>query len=156
MSGTAEVYVALKAHAIAAAPGAALPTTKYPAGSGDYAGKPKYVQYQGLLFKAPTNERWYRITCLPGEPAAAGIGESAANRHVGIFQIDIFDPAGNGDGATIAEAERIAACYKRDTVLVYSGVTVRCVKAYRSAGNSDDPAWFMVSVVVRWTADVAN
>lgn len=142
MSRTTEIRAALVARLVAASPGAAVAASS--------------IAWENKKFNPVTGTRYYRATFLPGEPFAVGIGETAPDRYSGIFQIDVFESADKGDGPAAIEAERIAACYKRDTALVYSGVTVRCVKAYRSPGNSDDPAWFMVSVVVVWTADVAS
>lgn len=142
MSGTYEVAAALRARLTAAAPGAALVSS--------------LVAWENQKFTPSPGTRYYRATFLPGIPRAAAIGEAAANRHVGLFQVDIFDPIGKGDGATALEAERIAACYKRGTVLVYSGVSVIIEKAYVVRPSQDDPAWYRQIVRVEWRADVAN
>jgi len=142
MSGHTEILAALKSRLMAAAPGAAVASTS--------------IAWENKAFKPVAGTRYYRATFLPGEPRAAAVGESAANRCVGIFQIDVFDPPNKLDVATRTEAERIAACFKRGTALVYNGVNVRIEKAYTTKGDSSDPAWFMVSVVVRWRADIAN
>jgi len=84
------------------------------------------------------------------------LGDAGRNRQFGLFQIDVFDPANTGDAITATEAERIAACYRRGTTLQNSGTAVRCIKSYRTPGDSSDPAWFMVSAVVQWQADVEN
>lgn len=108
MSGTAEVYAALKARMFAASPGAALDPTK--------------VAMENKAFNNKA-ARWYRATFLPGIPRSAGIGE-APLRHVGIFQIDVFEPAGADHIAATTEAERIASAFKRGLSLLYSGVVV--------------------------------
>jgi len=113
------------------------------------------VAFENRPFVPTTGTRWYRATFLPGEPRSAGIGLDAPNRHVGLFQVDIFEPKGGGDGAARIEAERIAACYKRGTTLTYSPASVFCEKAYRTVAHEDGP-WFVISVRVQWRADVAN
>jgi hypothetical protein len=142
MSGTAEVYAALKARLVAASPGAALPAAS--------------VAWENKKF-TPGSARWYRASFLPGQPRAAGIGEVAPNRHVGVFQVDTFDPPDKGDGPTTTEAERIAKAFARGTILTYSGVSVFIEGAYVSRiGVQPDPAWFQVPVKVFWRADVSN
>jgi hypothetical protein len=114
------------------------------------------VAWEGKAFKPVLGARYYRATFLPGEPSQAELGEAGRNRHYGLFQIDVFDPTNSGDAAAAAEAERIAAAYSRGTVLLNSGVSVKCIKSYRTPGDSSDPAWFMVSAVIQWQADVEN
>lgn len=142
MSGTTDLRAALIARLLAIAPGAAVPSA-----SVAWENK-KYIPIPGT--------RYYRATFLPGIPRPSAIGQDAQNRQVGIFQIDIFDPPDKGDALAATEAERIAACYKRGTALSYNGQALECIKAYRTAGNGNDPAWYMVSVVVEFFADVSN
>ncbi|MBL8967954.1 MAG: hypothetical protein JNG85_13180 [Spirochaetaceae bacterium] len=142
MSGTLEVCIALRKRLTDAAPGCAIAAS--------------LVAWENVKFTPVAGTRYYRATFLPGTPRAAAIGSDAPNRHVGLFQVDIFDPVGRGDNATAAEAERIAACYKRGTVLTYSGVTVRAERSWVSRVPQDDPAWYRQSVRVEWRADVPN
>ena len=141
MGGTAEIRSALLARLVAPAPGAALPAAS--------------VAWENRAF-APGTARWYRATFLPGEPRAAAVGVDAPNRQVGVFQVDVFDPTNKGDAIAAAEAERIAGSYKRGTVLSAGGVSVLIRKAYRTRGDNTDPAWYMVSAIIEWQADVEN
>jgi hypothetical protein len=69
--------------------------------------------------------------------------------------MDVIDAKNTGDVSAQAEAERIAACFKRGTVLTYSGVNVRCERAYRGPAVQDDD-WFFIPVLIEYRADVAN
>lgn len=100
--------------------------------------------------------RWYRATFLRGIPRAAACGDAAPNRHVCLFQIDIFDPPLKGEKITADEAERIRGFFKRGTTLTRNSQTVHCVKAYAGTPDDSDPAWFEISVIVEVWADVAN
>lgn len=143
MSGTTEVAAALRARLVAATPGAALAASS--------------VAWENLKFTPATGTRWYDAHVMTGKPMAAAISEAAPNRHVGVFHVNVYDPAGSGEGAAYAEAERIAACFKRGTVLTYSGVSVHIERAYIERGLPQaDPAWFQVPVVIEWRADVSN
>lgn len=140
MSGTTEIRAALITQ-VTAAGGANITASR--------------IAWENKSF-LPGSARWYRVTFLPGSYRAAAIGVGSQNRHVGILQIDIFDPPNKGDAVTQTEAERIAAAFKRGTILTYSGVSVRCERAYRGSGDSSDPSWFHVPVKIEWRADVAN
>lgn len=140
MSGTAEVYLALKARLLAAAPGAALP--------------PGSVSWENKAFSPAPETRYYRATFIPGTPRSAGIG-LAPMRHVGVFIVDVFEPA-NADHVNVTtEAERIAAAFQRGLALSYSGVIVHVDRSYVARiGAQPDPAWFQVPVRIEWRADV--
>jgi len=143
MSGTTEVAAALRAHLLAVSPGAAVASTS--------------VAWENRAFTPTPGTRWYDAHVMTGKPSSVALSSDAANRHVGVFHVNVYDPPGGGDGAATAEAERIAACFKRGTVLTYSGVTVHIVSAHIERGLPQaDPAWFQVPVVIEWRADVAN
>lgn len=141
MSGTLEIRAALIQRLTAVAPGAAVPAAS--------------TAWENKTFTPTTGTRYYRATFLPGEPTVPEIGEGSPNRQVGVFQIDVFDPPNQGDVKTATEAERIVACFKRGTVLTYSGVSVQITQVYRKQGTAED-SWYHVPVIVMWRADVAN
>jgi hypothetical protein len=144
MSGTNEISAALLARLFAASPGAAV--------------DPARCELENGPGFTPGATRWYRPTFLPGEPEAAGIGDSAKNRYVGIFQVDIFDPKGKGTKPTDTESERIRACFPRGLSLTASnGVVVNIKKSWAPrVSNQNDAAWYQQIVRVSWTADVSN
>jgi len=142
VSGTLEVSTALLTRLFAASPGAAV--------------DPARTKLDNQAF-APGTARWYQTYFMPGEPTAADIGCTAPNRHVGIFQVDVYDPNGSGTKLLATEAERIAACFKRGTGLSYSGIIVMCEKSWVIKNVSqDDAAFYKQSVRVSWWADVPN
>ena len=141
MSGITEPLKALKTRLTAASPGAAVSASS--------------IAWPNVSFTPTAGVRWYRATMIPGIPTAPELMTTGANRHIGIFQIDIFEPVGNGDGPAIEEGERIAACFKRGTALTESGVVVTIEKAYLSTPIEEE-SWYHVPVQIRYRADVAN
>lgn len=141
MSGITEPLKALKTRLTAASPGAAVSASS--------------VAWPNVNFDPTTGTRWYRATIIPGIPTAPELSTSSRNRHIGIFQIDIFDPVGNGDGLAIEEGERIVACFKRGTTLTESGVVVMIEKAYLSTPIEEEE-WYHVPVMIQFRANVAN
>ncbi len=141
MSGVADPRLALLARLTASAPGCALASN--------------IIEYPNKAIINSGLSRWYRATFLPGIPRPAAIGSAAQNRQVGVFQIDVFTKTNVKDDEAANEAERIAQCYKRGTILTANGQTVMCKNAYRTPGGLDG-AWYMISVIVEWWADVDN
>lgn len=88
-------------------------------------------------FTPPANAPYLRPTLGPGEPSQAELGESGQNRHVGIYQISVFYPAGTGTLAASALVAAIIAHFKRGTVLIYSGQEITITKAYASRMMQD-------------------
>ena len=140
MSGSSDIASALKARLVAISPGAAIAQASIDFG-------------EGIVFAPTTGQAWYRVTLLTGEPRPAALGDTAQNRHVGVFQISVFWPTGQTGGR--AEAERIADCYKRGTGLVYSGQVVQCEKAWLGT-NAEDTDFVHWPVKVMYWADVPN
>ena len=134
------MQAALITRLTAASPGAAIPAAS--------------IHFANKSF-TPGSVRWYRATFLPGIPVAAAIGAAGQNRHVGIFQVDLFEPKNIGDGLARVEAERIVACFKRGTVLTYSGVSVMIQESHREAGREDGD-WFHIPVIIQFWGDVDN
>jgi hypothetical protein len=129
---------------LTASTGAAVPASSIAwKGTGDPASK-------------TAGARWYRATFIRGTPRAIACGPDAENRHVCIFQVDIFDPPNLGEEITATEAKRVMAFYKRGTVLTRNGLSIVCQKAYLGTADDSDPAWFKIPVVVEVRADVAN
>jgi hypothetical protein len=141
MSGTTEIRAALVQRLTAVSPGAALSVSQ--------------VAWENKKYVPTIGTAWYRATFLPGQQVAAAIGTDSANRNVGVFQIDVVYPKDAGDVTAQAEAERIAACYKRGTMLTYSAVNVRCERAYRGPAVQEDD-WFFIPVKVEYRADTTN
>lgn len=143
MSSTLPVQQALYSRLTAVAPGAAIAST--------------LISWPNAPFTPPASGLWYEAHFLPGEPRAAGIGQSAANRHTGLLQVTINAFPNVGEGTANTEAERIIACFKRGTTLTYSGQTVVIDKAWRCPGyESSEPAFYQVPVRIQYRADVAN
>lgn len=141
MSGTTEIRAALVQRLTAVSPGAALTVAQ--------------VAWENKKFIPTVGTAWYRATFLPGEQRAAAIGTDSANRNLGVFQIDVIYPKDAGDITCQAEAERIATCYKRDTVLTYSSTLVRCERAYRGPAIQEDD-WYRIPVFVEYRSDTTN
>lgn len=143
MSGTTEVRNALASRLVAVSPGAAVPSAS--------------VAFENIAFTPTPGTRWYRTTFLPGMPVPYEMGAAPRGFHVGLFQVDIFDPPGQGDGVTQEEADRIAANFHSGLQLTNSGVVVQVTNAWAvRIPNQPDPEWYQMSVRIQWSADLAT
>jgi hypothetical protein len=98
---------------------------------------------------------WIRPTLLPGWPEAAALGADADNYQSGLYQVDIFTPAGEGTEDARDYADAMITSFKRGTTLTYSGVTVRIKRAGIEASRQE-PEWVVLPVLIAWFAYTAN
>ena len=83
-----------------------------------------------------------------------GLGASGLDQHTGIYQVDVFAPAGEGRNAAEVKADAVADNFKRGTNLTYYGVTVRLGNTSRNTGITVDDR-FVISVSINYSAHVA-
>lgn len=115
------------------------------------------IAWPNASFEPTADTTWYRTTYMPGEPYAIEVMEGGRNRHVGLYQIDVFAKLGVGEGAASDLADTVVGYFKRGTVLIYGTVSVVIEKAWREQGRADPelPYWH-IPVRVRWRADMSN
>jgi Bacteriophage related domain of unknown function len=111
------------------------------------------TSWENKSFDPIIDTLWIRPTFIPGQSKAAAIGVNAQDRITGIYQVDVFAPADVGvyDGGQQVSA--VMTAYKRGTALIYSGVTVKITKVWRSTARPG-PDWYQIPVIVEWQADV--
>lgn len=109
--------------------------------------------WENSFFSSTKGVLWIRPTFMPGQSRAAAIGVNAQDRITGIYQVDVFAPADEGvyDGGQ--EVSTIMTAYKRGTALVYSGVTIKIIKVWRSTARPETD-WYQIPVIIEWQADV--
>lgn len=111
------------------------------------------TSWENITFAPVIGVLWIRPTFMPGQARAAAIGVNAQDRITGIYQIDVFAPADEGVYAGGQQVSVIMTAYKRGTALVYSGVTVKINKVWRSTARPGTD-WYQIPVIVEWQADV--
>lgn len=105
---------------------------------------------------APTiGTLWLRPTVLPADTAAATLGSTGTDEQIGVYQIDVFAPAGVGDGASRAMTDLIADRFKPVTELTYNGRMVRCISVSIGAARTEEN-WYHVPVRVSYLSFTAK
>jgi hypothetical protein len=111
--------------------------------------KPVNVAFPNIPFIPPANNQFFVLSFLPGEPEPAGLGTYAENRWSGIFQIDIYSPAGKGEDEVNAKYEALSKLFERGKC--FNKIALQ--KIYCPLRESKENTYRAV-VRVEWTADL--
>ena len=142
MAGISEIKTLLISRLTSTSTGASIPSAS--------------LALENRSFIPVNDARWYRATLMPAQPIDVGFGSPGDNRHMGIFQVDVFEPKNRGDKAVTAEAERIVGFYKRGTKLSSTGgVDIWVERAYCMTAHETDDT-YQVPVMIMWNCDRPN
>jgi len=112
------------------------------------------IQWPNTDYKPTVGTPWLRVSHQDGDNRTAGIGgESALNRQVGIMYIQVFAPAGEGEGLAIEYAKEIKALFVSPPNTP-SGLHFRSPASIKRVGN--DGAWYQVNVLVPYESDTTD
>ena len=112
------------------------------------------IAWSNTVYKPIKGTLYLKVDNLPSAVEQAGLGNNGLDEYRGIYQVTVFAPAGQGRGIADAKADAIADHFKRGTVLVYNGLSVRLGNVSRNAGFIDGDR-FVVAVSVNYYAHVA-
>lgn len=113
------------------------------------------VAWENVHFTPTIGSPYLKPFLLPGEPIQAEIGENGRNRHVGVFQISLFYPAGNGIGLADTMRDGIIEHFKRGTILTNGVINVEIIKAY-GGPILEEPGWMHRPITIRYRVLVSN
>lgn len=119
------------------------------------------IEWPNVGFKPPLDERgdpapYLRASHLPGEPNQITLGSTGQNRHVGVFQVDVMWPEGEGIVAPGRIADAIVAHFKRGTDMTSGAALVRVIKPPSRAPAISVPPRVQIPVSIRYQVDAAN
>lgn len=108
--------------------------------------------YADLEYDPPENEPWVRLTILPGDQRQVSMGRLRRFRRVGVVMVQIFVPAGSGDGTAKDLADSVTEIFEGQTV---NGVIFRGTGLTRIGA---DGAWVQYNATTPYQADdlIAN
>lgn len=91
---------------------------------------------------------WVRLTILPGESSQVGFSNAGRRkRTLGIASVQIFVPAGAGDGVAQEISDKVALVWEMTTI---SGVIFRATSVQRVG---EDGAWLQFNADTPYQAD---
>lgn len=100
-----------------------------------------------VRYTPPNDGPWVRLTVIPGPQVQASKGLRRRFRRVGLAVVDIFVPAGSGDGLAVALGDAVTDIFAGRTV---SGVLFRGTSLERVGV---DGAWLQYSASTPYQAD---
>ena len=111
------------------------------------------IAWENTAYIPVKDTLYLRPTILPALTLQAGLGVNGIDEYIGIYQIDIFAPAGKGRGEAEIKADAVADHFKRGTDLSKNGKTVRLGDVSRNSGiRSEDR--FIISLSINYMAHV--
>jgi hypothetical protein len=111
------------------------------------------IAWENTAYIPVKDTLYLRPTILPASTIQAGLGTSGLDEYIGIYQIDIFAPAGKGRGEAEIKADAVADHFKRGTDLSKNGKTVRLGDVSRNSGIKDEDR-FIISISINYMAHV--
>jgi hypothetical protein len=104
------------------------------------------IAWPNINYKPKAGTAYIAGFMLPGEFVQASMGATGKDVQVGIFQVNVYVPAGIGRSAL---PDAIAEHFKRGTVLSYNGTSIR-IRAASIGPAGVDGAWYIVPVSINY------
>jgi hypothetical protein len=104
----------------------------------------------------PPAAGYLRATHVPNSTNQVTLGSTGKNRHVGIFQVDVFLPIMTGISTPMERAGAVAAHFKRGTTLTKDGINVRITRPPEVRPALQSLPYIQVPVIIRYQADADN
>ena len=73
-------------------------------------------KFSDVDYKPDIDEPWVRLTILPGTQTQVSMGAVRRFRRIGVIIVQIFVPAGSGDGLARELADSVANIYQGRTI----------------------------------------
>ena len=115
------------------------------------AGQSLPVAWQNVGF-TPTDAAYVRCTLLPARMASQDL-TGAHRRYLGIMQLDLCMPKGNGSAATTALLTSLDAIFTPTTRLTASGLTVSILNPPSPGPSFQDGPHYVTPVSIEYRAD---
>ena len=112
------------------------------------------TSYENREFTPPDDgSLWYEVFTLPGGRDPATLGDGGEDEYVGVFQVDVNGPIGEGVRTIIESASAITAYYTAGRTIRKNGQTVKITRSEMGPARPGESA-AVVSVSVYWRAMV--
>lgn len=113
------------------------------------------VAWEDVNFTPPSTG-YVRATYHPNTVQQITLGDLGINRFIGLFQVDVFWPQGQGIIQPSQRVAAISAHFKRGTDIAGTGVTVRIIQPPQARPALESAPYVQIPVMIRWQADAAN
>lgn len=110
------------------------------------------LKHPGEPYEPAPGTPWARAAHLPVVPVQASVGSGGTHQFLGTLQVDLFYPRGQGGGAAVQQADKLATAFAPGTSLSANGKQVRITTVEQGAPREDqaDPQWLQLPVLIHW------
>ena len=112
------------------------------------------IEWENAGFQPPATGAWLRATFMPGEPEQVTWGFNGIDLLVGLYQIDVFTPLGQGDILARQTADSVMAIFSRGLVVAATGFSIRVIKSYTFTGRAEQGGYYHLPVIVSWRTEI--
>lgn len=110
------------------------------------------IAYEGVKFTPVTGENYLKAYTLPAATDSDDL-EGAHRLYLGIFQVSIVTPSGNGPGKAEGIADQIASLYPLNLRLSRAALTVMVYTPVEPGPGIPEDATYTVPVSFRYRSD---
>lgn len=111
------------------------------------------ISFENVAFTPVAGTPYQRSNLLPNTPNDAQIG-GRVYMEVGIYQVTVCYPMGNGPAAAEARCQLVKDAFKRGTSLVEGGVTVIIMNAPSVSSAMIDGDRFCIPISMRYQSQI--
>ncbi len=109
------------------------------------------VAWENKTYEPILGTLYLRATNIQGDTTQGSLGTNGEDLTIGVYQVDVFAPAGEGKNEALVMADNIANHFKRGTDLTYNSRVVTVTSAQRGPTNQAD-GWFQIPVEIIYRA----
>jgi len=109
------------------------------------------VAYDNQVFTPPEG-RYLRVLFLPGQTTSEDL-DGLQRTFVGVFQVSLYMPNGQGAGASHALEEELIALYPKETEIVSGGLRVRLTRPMSAAVSIPGTTHYHTPISCAYRAD---
>ncbi len=113
------------------------------------------VAWPNTKFKPVKGASYLESQIFYGEPTQGVLGSNGVNKQVGVFQVLVWEPVGQGLGAVTRKADEIVTQFKRGTDLTKNSTRVT-IKAAWAGGMIQMGDWVHIPVSITWFSYTSN
>lgn len=113
------------------------------------------LAFENRAYTPTTGTKYARVFLLPAETQNPSLGTNH-KRLIGIFQVSLYMPFGNGPGAGETLTDSLTTTFKRGTSFTSGSVVVRVLDDSSVAPALQEDGWNVIPVSVRYQADIIS
>lgn len=111
--------------------------------------------YENVSFTPVNGTPYQVVTLLPATPETEVLG-CTRHREIGIFQVQLHYPVGNGSATAQARAEAVRAHFLRGGIYSFSGTNVLISSTPRKAPAFVDADRYVVTISIPYESEIIS